>query len=131
MLSVFEIQKFIDDDISSEKKRLAAVGQKYYEGEHDILSCRLFYYNADGNLVEDKTRTNAKICHPFFTELTDQLSAYLLSFKENPIRAKDTAKELQEHLDIYFDDEFWAEIGDLVAGSYSKGFEYIYGYKIP
>lgn len=129
MLSVTEIKKFIDDDITSEKKRLAAVGQRYYEAEHDILKCRLFYYNADGELQEDKTRSNIKISHPFFTELSDQLSAYMLSFDENPIRAKDTAEGLQDHLDTYFDDDFWAEIGDLITGAHNKGFEYVYGYK--
>lgn len=128
-LSIAEIKRFIDDDISSEKKRLAAVGQRYYEAEHDILKCRLFYYNADGKLVEDTTRSNIKICHPFFTELADQLAAYMLSFKENPIRAKDNAEGLQDHLDNYFDDEFWAEIGELITGAYSKGFEYLYAYK--
>ena len=129
MLSTAEILQFINDDITSEKKRMAAVGQRYYEADHDILKCRLFYYNADGNLVEDKTRSNIKICHPFFTELSDQLSSHMLSFKENPIRAKENAEGLQEQLDVYFDDEFWAEIGDLISGAYNKGFDYIYGYK--
>ena len=128
MLSFGEIKRFIDDDNSSEKKRLAAVGQRYYEAKHDILKCRLFYYNADGELVEDQARSNVKICHPFFTELSDQLSAYMLSFDENPIRAKDTAEGLQDHLDEYFDDDFWAEIGELITGAYNKGFEYLYAY---
>lgn len=129
MLSVTDIQKFIDDDISSERKRLAAIGQRYYEADHDILKCRLFYFNTDGNLEEDTMRTNIKICHPFFTELSDQLSAYMLSFDENPIRAKDNTEGLQELLDQYFDDAFWDEIGDLITGAYNKGFEYLYCYK--
>lgn len=129
MLTTQEIKKFIDDDISSDKKRLAAVGQRYYEAEHDILKTRLFYWNGDGKLVEDKARSNIKISHPFFTELSDQLSAYMLSFDENPIRAKDTADGLQDHLDNYFDDDFWAEIGDLISGAYNKGFEYLYAYE--
>ncbi len=129
MLTEAEIKKFINDDITSEKKQKAAEGQRYYEGEHDILKCRLFYYNGEGILTEDKTRSNIKISHPFFTELSDQLSAYMLSFDENPIRAKDSAEGLQELLDLYFDDDFWAEIGELITGSYNKGFEYLYGYK--
>lgn len=128
-LSIAEIKRFISDDMSSEKKRRAAVGQRYYEADHDILKCRLFYYNADGKLVEDTTRSNIKIVHPFFTELSDQIAAYMLSFKENPIRAKDNAEGLQELLDDRFDDEFWAEIGDLITGAHNKGFEYIYGFK--
>ena len=129
MLSIAEIKKFIDDDITSKKKQKAREGQRYYEAEHDILQCRLFYWNADGNLVEDTTRSNIKISHPFFTILSDQLSAYMLSFSENPIRAKEKVEGLQEHLDTYFDEDFWAEIGDLISGAYNKGFEYLYAYK--
>lgn len=129
MLSVAEIKRFIDDDSSSEKKKLAAIGQRYYEAEHDILNYRLFYFNSDGNLVEDKTRANIKISHPFFTLLSDQLSSFMLSFKENPIRAKEKVDGLQEHLDLYFDGKFWSEISELITGGYNKGFEYIYGYK--
>ena len=129
MLTTGEIKRFIEEDSTSDKKRLAATGQRYYEGEHDILKSRLFYYNADGNLVEDKTRSNIKICHPFFTELVDQNASYMLSFDKNPIEAKETAEGLQDELDLYFDDEFWAEIGDLITGADSKGFEYLYAYK--
>lgn len=129
MLTVAEIKSFIDADATSEKKRFAKVGQRYYEADHDILRHRLFYFNSDGNLVEDTTRSNIKIPHPFFTELVDQLPAYMLSFTENPIRAKEKVEGLQEHLDEYFDEEFWQEISDLIAGAYCKGFEYIYAYK--
>lgn len=129
MLSIAEIKKFIDDDIASEKKKKAEVGQRYYDAEHDILKSRLFYFNADGNLVEDTTRSNIKISHPFFMILSDQLSSYMMSFEENAIRAKEGADGLQEHLDNYFDDEFWQEIGELITGTYNKGFEYLYAYK--
>lgn len=129
VLTESEIKRYIADDALSDKKRKAAEGQRYYEAEHDILQYRMFYYNADGILVEDKTRANSRICHPFFTELVDQLSAYVLAFDENPIRAKDTADGLQEHLDMYFDDVFWSEIQELITGTYCKGFDYLYGFK--
>lgn len=129
MLTEIEIRRFIEDDMLSEKKRKAKEGQRYYEAEHDILDYRLFYYNADGILVEDKARSNSRICHPFFTELVDQLAAYMLSFDENPIRAKDTADGLQDHLDAYFDEEFWAEVQELITGTNAKGFEYLYAFK--
>ena len=88
MLSVAEIKRFIDDDITSERKRFAGIGQRYYEGKHDILNYQMFYFNGDGILVKDEYRSNIKISHPFFTLLADQHAAYMLSFKENPIRAK-------------------------------------------
>lgn len=129
MLSENEIKRFIEEDILSDKKRLAKQGQMYYESEHDILNYRMFYYNADGILVEDRARANSRICHPFFTELVDQLAAYIMSFEENPIKAIETADGLQEHLDVYFDDEFWSEMLELITGANSKGFEYLYGFK--
>lgn len=129
MLTEAEIKRFIDDDFNSEKKRFAMIGQRYYDGDHDIKQYRMFYYNADGELVEDTTRANNRICHPFFTELVDQLAAYMLSFEENPIRAKANVEGLQDHLDEYFDDEFWAEIQEVISGANSKGFEYLYAHQ--
>lgn len=129
MLTVNEIKTLIEKDVLSDKKKMAAEGQRYYHAEHDILQYRMFYYNTDGILVEDRARSNSRICHPFFTELVDQLSTYVMSFDKNPIQAKDTADGLQEQLDVYFDDEFWAEIQELITGTNSKGFEYLYGFK--
>lgn len=129
MLTEAEIKRLIEDDSVSDRKRQAATGQRYYEAEHDILNYRMFYYNADGILVEDKARSNSRICHPFFTEHVDQLTAFILSFEENPIQARPTAEGLQDHLDVYFDDEFWAEMAETITGATSKGFEYMYGFK--
>lgn len=129
MLTENEIKRFIEDDLLSDRKRKAAEGQRYYKGEHDILQYRMFYYDANGILVEDKARSNSRICHPFFTELVDQLAAYIMSFEDNPIQAKDTADGLQDHLDAYFDDEFWAEVQELITGTNAKGFEYLYAFK--
>ena len=129
MISVEDIKRLIDYDNQSEKKKRARVGQRYYNAEHDIMRYRMFYYNADGKLVEDTTRSNIKISHPFFTELSDQLAAYVLSFKDNPIRAVETAEGLQDQLDEYFDDDFWTEISEVLTGAYTKGFDYIYAYK--
>lgn len=129
MLTEAEIKRFISDDISSEKKRMAAVGQNYYEAKHDILNYRLFYWNDENDLVEDTMRSNIKISHPFFTEISDQFTAYMLSFEDKPIMAIESADGLQEHLDRYFDEAFWSEISDLISGAYNKGFEYLYGYQ--
>lgn len=129
ILTESQIKSFIDNDFNSDRKRFAREGHAYYWGKHDILQYRMFYFNAESQLVEDKMRANNRICHPFFTELVDQLAAYMLSFDESPIRAKNNEHGLQDHLDEYFDDEFWAEIHDLITGTNAKGFEYLYAYK--
>lgn len=131
MLKESEILHFIDEDKTSEKKQLARVGQKYYESEHDILQYRMFYFNNDGVLVEDTTRSNMKIPHPFFTELVDQAVQYMLSGKnevgELKLIKSDDPK-LQKRLDEYFDDDFVSELSEVLTGTMSKGFDYMYAY---
>lgn len=129
MLTIDEIQRFMDNDATTDKKRLAIKGQRYYDGDHDIKNYRLFYYNTDGDLVEDKTRSNIKIPHPFFTELVDQAVQYILSGGEGFVKSK--YPELQAELDAYFNEneDFTAEFSEVISGCMVKGFEYMYVYK--
>lgn len=129
MLKIEEIAQFINDDATSEKKRAAIVGQDYYEGKHDILKYRMFYYNAEGQLVEDKHRSNCRIPHPFFTELVDQAVQYMLSGTEGFV--KSDIPELQAELDTYFNynEDFMAELIETATGTMAKGFEYMFAYK--
>ena len=129
MLTTQEIKTFMDNDRASVKKKLARTGQRYYEAEHDIRDYRIFFFNADGKLMEDKTKSNIKISHPFFTELVDQEVQYMLSGKEGFVRSDDP--ELQEQLDAYFNDneDFMAELYEVITGCVAKGFEYAYAYK--
>lgn len=124
MLSTDEIITLINDDKTSEKKQFARIGLKYYEGEHDILNYKIYYYDGDGILQEDKFKSNIRISHPFFTELVDQQVQYMLSGADNPIRSD--LPELQTELDNYFDDDFYSELYELLVGTVSKGFEYMY-----
>ena len=126
MLTLGEIQQFINEDKASKKKFLANVGLRYYEADHDIKQFKAYYYNGDGQLVEDVQRSNIKIPHAFFTELIDQKTQYLLSGHESFV--KSDYPELQRELDKYFDDDFKAEISDLVTYGSAEGFSYMYRY---
>lgn len=126
MLSKEEIAFFIQEDACSERKNLARVGERYYEGEHDILRYRLFYYDANGELQEDETRSNIKISHPFFTELVDQQAQYMLN---GETFIKSDMPELQEELDKVFNDEFTSELTETITSTITKGFGYMYCYK--
>lgn len=126
MLKETEILEFINEDKLSDKKKLAKIGQRYYDGEHDIQNYRLFYYDANGELQEDKTRSNIKIPHPFFTELVDQEVQYMLSGEDF---VKSDIPELQNELKKYFDDEFVSELSDTLTFAVSNGFAYMYAYK--
>ncbi len=126
MLTTEEIRQFLAEDAASVKKQLARVGQRYYEGDHDIRGYRLFFYNGDGLLVEDKSRSNVKICHPFFRELTDQAVQYVLSGGRPFVLSDDP--QLQQELDRHFNsnDEFMDELGELLTDCQVKGFAYLY-----
>ena len=126
MLSKEEIAFFIMEDASSERKSQAKVGQRYYDGEHDILHYRLFYYDADGEIQEDKTRSNIKISHPFFTELVDQQAQYMLN---GDTFVKSDTPELQAELDKVFNDDFTSELTETITSTVTKGFGYMYCYK--
>lgn len=129
MLTIQEIKTFIENDKASTKKTLAKTGQRYYEADHDIKDYRIFFVDADGNMKEDKTKSNIKICHPFFTELVDQEVQYMLSGKDGFI--KSDIPELQTELDNYFNEneDFTSELYDVLTGCIAKGFEYAYAYK--
>lgn len=129
MLTKEELKLFIDEDMASVKKQQALTGARYYDAEHDIKNCRLFFYNSDGQLVEDTTRANVKISHPFFTELTDQATQYILS-GDDPFVVSDDP-DLQDELDSRFNnnDDFRAELSDLITDCQTKGFAYMYALK--
>ena len=129
MLKIEEIKTFIDNDRSSTKKKLAEVGLRYYESDHDIKNYRVFFFDGDGQLQEDKTKSNIKISHPFFTELVDQEVQYMLSGKDGFVKSDDPA--LQKELDAYFNDneDFTSELYEVLTGCVSKGFEYMYAFK--
>lgn len=125
------IKTAMEQSLLDPLKVSAKVGERYYEGEHDILNYRVMYYDATGKLVEDRTRSNVKIPHPFFTELVDQEVQYMLSgIEEGYIKSKHP--ELQELMDRQFNnnDDFNAELNFLLTGASKRGSEYMYCYKI-
>lgn len=129
MLSVEEIKTFIDNDAASTKKMFAKTGLRYYEADHDIKNYRMFFVNAEGKLQEETNRSNIKISHPFFTELVDQTVQYMLSGKDGFVKSDNP--ELQAELDDYFNDneDFQAELYEVLTGTQAKGFEHMYAYK--
>lgn len=128
VLTTDEIKVLIDNDKTSDKKQFARTGERYYDGDHDIKKYRLFYYNADGKLVEDLTRSNVRISHPFFTELVDQCTQYVMS-GDRFVVADD--QKLQTYMDNYFNnnDSFISELSDCITDSQVKGWAYMYAYK--
>ncbi|MBR1555710.1 MAG: phage portal protein, partial [Oscillospiraceae bacterium] len=129
MLTPQEIKSLLDTDKNSKQKHHARIGQEYYDGEHAIKNYRIFYYDDEGNLQEDKTRSNIKISHCFFTEIADQEVQYLLSGKDGFLFSQ--IPELQSELDNYFNDndDFISELTDALTDAVVKGWAYLYAYR--
>lgn len=126
MLSPQRIMSAIAADKYSKKKKQARIGQKYYDGEHDILNARVFYIDNTGKVREDVTKSNARIPHPFFQEIADQEVAYILS---GGIRFETKEPELKKYLKPYFGDYFLGQIQEMLTDTVVRGFGYLYWYK--
>lgn len=120
-----DLISIINTDKSSEKKKKARQSDNYYEGRHDILDYKIYYFDEKGDLVEDTTRSNIKISHPFFTELVDQRADYVLSKFE--IKAKKESDTLlDEQLKYYFGAAFKKELHETEVGTAKIGWSYMY-----
>ena len=50
MLTPEKIKSLIESDYNSKKKEYARIGQRYYEGDHDIKKYRIFFIDKDGHV---------------------------------------------------------------------------------
>jgi len=126
MIKQDEILRFIDNDRTSKRKQQARLGMRYYNGDHDIKNYKMYYYDGDGALVEDKHRTNVKIPHQFFAELVNQATDYLMSGDGAIVRSENA--DLQKELDGYFGNKFRHALGDCITHMQISGFAYMYRY---
>ncbi|MFZ2952549.1 MAG: phage portal protein [Streptococcus suis] len=120
---VTEVKRLVSNDRASALKKDMRTGIDYYEGKHDIANYRLFYFNNEGEIVEEKNRSNTRIAHQYFTELVDQKVQYLLS---NPIEVTTEQAGLQENLDEYINEDFQLMLQELVEGASQKSCEYAF-----
>lgn len=129
MLTPEAIKTFIDNDKSSKRKRQAEVGQRYYDGDHDINKYKIMYLDTDENLKEDRLKSNVKISHTFFNELSEQEVQHMLSESDTVFCSDIT--ELQDVLDEYFNsnEDFMAELYQVMLDRIVKGMGYMYAYK--
>ncbi len=136
------LKYIIHDDIESEQKKNMQKGERYYNGEHDILQ-KDFRIS---KLLETDEETEKEICKPFqnvnrsnhknsnafLKILVDQKAAYLVS-REPTIKVagaeENTQKKAYEKMLCEFaDDSFNEVLQDLATGASCKGFEALHIY---
>lgn len=125
-LTVGEIEQIINLDATSSRKLQAKVGERYYESRNDILNHRIFYFDGDGELVEDTFSSNIRTPHGFFRELVDQKVSYLIDPGAYHVTSED--KALNEQLERRFGYDFNAELVELCTETSTKGFGYLYSF---
>lgn len=125
-LATGQIEDIVARDASSARKAQARLGERYYGGDNDILRHRIFYFDADGEVVEDKYASNIRIPHAFFAELVDQKVDYLINPWERHVTSED--QELDRLLAPYFDQRFNACLAEACRDAAKGGFGYLYAY---
>ena len=129
MLTPDRIKKLIESDYNSTRKEYARIGQRYYEGDHDIKDYLILFIDKEGKARVDETKSNIIISHPYFKILVEQSAQYTLSGKEAFIKSDNP--ELQKWLDLYFNEneDFKGELYDILVGREVDGDAYAYAYK--
>lgn len=117
------VKQAVSNDRAASYKDNMRKGIDYYKHKHDIKDLRFFYVDNEGKVHEETARSNIKISHSYFTELSDQKTQYLLS---NPVEVTTEQEGLQEYLEEYLDEEFQLMLQEVVDGGNQKGYEFVY-----
>lgn len=88
---------------NSSELKLMQLGERYYKGDHDILTRKKKGVGEGGRSIEDPHLTNKQLVHTFVRKLVDQKTGYLLS-KAPSIQTKNItyAKALGDIFDKAF-----------------------------
>lgn len=119
------IQEEIKEWNSSQARQLMLDGQRYYNGDTDILRRKRMAIGEDGKLEEVTNLANNKLVHNFVRKLVDQKVGYLLS---KPLTIQTDNEEYKKTLDNIFDKSFMKLIKNLGKDAVNKGIAWIQVY---
>lgn len=125
-LSLPEIIKMeVQEWLASQERMLMLTGQRYYEGDADILGRKRMVVGEDGKLVEVENLANNKLVHNFVRKLVDQKIGYLLGL---PLTVQTTNEEYQKRLNEIFDRSFLRMLKNLGKEAINKGKAWLHVY---
>lgn len=135
------IKYILNNDISSPQKKKMQEGERYYNGEQDILQKdfrqgRILETEETGEehsrVFQNYNRSNHKNVNAFLKILVDQKTAYLVSREPTiSVLGAEQSKDLKDYETIlcdFADDTFNEVLQDFVTGASNKGFESIHVY---
>ena len=112
------IQEEIKEWNSSQARQLMLDGQRYYEGDTDILKSKRMAIGEGGELEEVKNLANNKLVHQFARKLADQKVGYLLS---KPLAIQTDNEQYKDILDSIFNKSFMKLLKNLGKDCINKG----------
>lgn len=99
VMSLEEIIKLeVDEWLSSEERMWMLTGQRYYNGDHDILYRKRTVIGEGGKLVEVQNLANNRLVHAFFRKLVDQKVGYLLGLAPSIQASNEQYQKLLEEI---------------------------------
>lgn len=119
------IENEIREWLESMERQWMLTGQRYYEGETDILCRKRTVIGDNGELFEVKNLANNKLVHNFVRKLVDQKVGYLLGL---PLTVQTNNKEYQELLNEIFDKQFMRTLKNLGKEAVNKGKAWLHVY---
>lgn len=115
----------IDEWMSSQERQWMLTGQRYYEGDTDILGRKRLIVGENGQLVEAENLADNKLVHNFVRKLVDQKVGYLLSL---PFAVQTNNEQYQKLLNEIFDKSFMRTFKNLGKEAINKGKAWLHVY---
>jgi len=136
------IKKIIEDDTGNPQKAFMSIGERYYDGDHDILRhdfrrSTIYEDDANGNPVgrefENENNSNHHNVHNFHQQHVDQKVAYISGRPASvTVEGAEDNAELKTFEDmitaVTSDEEFSDTLSDLETGASNKGVEWLHVY---
>jgi len=122
-------KQFLEREIAkwkkSPKRKAMITGEKYYAGEHDILSRKRTVIGKDGLVQEVTNLPNNKIVDNQYSKMVDQKVNYLLG---KPLTFDTDNKDYEKALKKVFNKKFYRTLKNLGEDSLNGGIGWLYPY---
>ena len=116
-----EIKRFL----SSERRRNMLMGERYYEGKHDILHRKREMIGAKGKLEEVKNLPNNRIVDNQYKKMVDQKVNYFLG---QPFTVQSENEDYNKILKLIFDRKFLRLLKNVGENSFNCGIGWVFIY---
>lgn len=120
------IMQYINEFNMSQQKSWMQEGQKYYDAQNDILQRQTQKMNlSDGTVVEDPSKANNKLVHPYMKNMVDEKCGYLLS---RPFSLSSKNSEYVQQVQDVLGTDFQYDLNGIGIESSNKGIAFVHVY---